>query len=144
MHSLKSHCLRMDSRWGPEQENAFQYFKECLVTAPRLRFQDWDKSFPLVLVLELIVCGSPSRDGRCALGLPRTCFRRISSPYLSNNSKFSGYPEREFDEIANPIAPETKSKSGMCPQEILLSMANVWTAKLMRISLDPHPPKKIK
>lgn len=34
MHILKSHCLRRDSRWGPEQENAFQYFKECLVTAP--------------------------------------------------------------------------------------------------------------
>ena len=53
MHIKKSHCLRRDSCWGPEQENAFQYFKECLVTAPILRFPDWDKSL-LVSTLSIV------------------------------------------------------------------------------------------
>lgn len=48
------------------------------MTALRLRFPYWDKSFPLVLVLELRALYVGHRDGRCALGLPRTCFRRIS------------------------------------------------------------------
>lgn len=98
-----------------------------MALASELRASYADLGHHLEMEGVLFLCPALASGGWAALTIP----------------KFLGYPEGEFDEIANPVAPEPKCKSGMSPKEIKPFYGQRVNSKSLADWLGPTPNRSI-